>query len=1140
MQLGYRRRQGTTLTAAYTSIRCAFSIGEVKKYRVKKMAYKVDVTQMKIAEKLIILNDRAVGMLTRLYNIKKACGDPKSKPQFLSEKSLESCIKHIVRKFPIVDARSSSMLFHQVSLIKQEIMKSLSLYYCTFADLLDLKDHILQLLTTMNAAQFKLDIISFFLTTSYDLTAGYMNLVINLVCLMVLLSRVDDRKAVLGLFNAAYELSNGQSEPTFPRLGQMIIEYDNPWKKLAEDLGPLNRLIHGCLTSLGTVYVRRNITANAWRNAQMLSLVASPQQILYAAQTDTIACEYLSLDIMDRWIILSVLVCHNTLLNDSVIANLWQRALQTGLAIRLFRDEILIVHQTVQNVFENVKSYNKKLQEVKDHYSVALQTSLAVHRDRRRFLRATLRELCLLIKDQVGLLGPKILFVWMALSFSRDEVMWLLRHIDIWPISANKKMKYADEIADKQLPELLYYILELRSLVQQHDGVIKRYYSQYVTGYDSLILAEIVQSIENLGEKESVLLSDFCADLSNVGQDSVDLRSLRLDWFRFQAYVSMNEMLRETSDLSIYCFYAQHLETQLQQCLQLPSQSRYTVAFAHICSNFRSALHDLCPEEKAHVIDRSLKLCNLVLDELAKETASVASRLCEYEVRLTQQLSPDNCARLIEEHDKQKSNKNSSTTRSLVMPGEESFRCSRDTLTLADKLQTALHELCSAVTSSRQVVVSDHIFVPREYLAQQLESQLTQSIHALVSSSEHPMRPCQLLASINAHMIVLQNLDTIVALDVTRLFNNVLLQQTQYQDYHGNDTLTSIYTKWYLEVVLRRMSTGQILFSPHFAALIANPDYQQTFNPDQYTDNRELRALSLLLGPYGVKTMSEKLIWHVASQITELNKIVNDHRDALILARSCFDNPEKMRELLLQLSGDIKDKKQISVNGPMESVLQRVTIIGEILSFRSLLHAALNDVLKRRLPFLLSIVNDLRDTANEHNLLVLSELCMTVGISTDVDVALVHAIRAQMKQTEPDEHYTLSCLLLVFIALSLPRLALTQSSRYSASLLASKNNLQCIALAVSTVANALFCLHGRNDVVERMKEFLALASNGLLRTSEDSSDADAAKSRQYVYIVLDQLVKRSPFLSFDLLESCFPYNLIRSSYQYCYQLEEQK
>lgn len=48
--------------------------------------------------------------------------------------------------------------------------------------------------------------------------------------------------------------------------------------------------------------------------------------------------------------------------------------------------------------------------------------SASIHADRRRFLRVALRELCLFIKDQPGLLGPKMLFVWMALSFSRDEL----------------------------------------------------------------------------------------------------------------------------------------------------------------------------------------------------------------------------------------------------------------------------------------------------------------------------------------------------------------------------------------------------------------------------------------------------------------------------------------------------------------------------------------------------------------------------------------------------------------------------------------------------------------------------------------------------------------------------------------------
>jgi len=58
----------------------------------------------------------------------------------------------------------------------------------------------------------------------------------------MILSRVDDRKAVLGLFNVAYELQHGHSEASFPRLGQMIIDYEVPMKKLAEDLGPLARV----------------------------------------------------------------------------------------------------------------------------------------------------------------------------------------------------------------------------------------------------------------------------------------------------------------------------------------------------------------------------------------------------------------------------------------------------------------------------------------------------------------------------------------------------------------------------------------------------------------------------------------------------------------------------------------------------------------------------------------------------------------------------------------------------------------------------------------------------------------------------------------------------------------------------------
>lgn len=66
-------------------------------------------SQQKLAEKLTILNDRGVGMLTRLYNIKKACGDPKAKPSYLIDKNLESAVKFIVRKFPAVETRNNNV-----------------------------------------------------------------------------------------------------------------------------------------------------------------------------------------------------------------------------------------------------------------------------------------------------------------------------------------------------------------------------------------------------------------------------------------------------------------------------------------------------------------------------------------------------------------------------------------------------------------------------------------------------------------------------------------------------------------------------------------------------------------------------------------------------------------------------------------------------------------------------------------------------------------------------------------------------------------------------------------------------------------------------------------------------------------------
>ncbi|GAB6026086.1 hypothetical protein CHUAL_012289 [Chamberlinius hualienensis] len=1114
------------------------------------MARPYTPSQYKLAEKLTILNDRGIGMLTRIYNIKKACGDAKSKPSFLSDKSLESAIKHIVRKFPQIDTKGNSNQLQAVSLIRNDIIKSLSLYYYTFVDLLDFKDHVTELLTTMDTCQLSLNI-----TVNFDLTKGYLDLVTTYVSVMILLSRVEDRKAVLGLFNAAHEITHGQSDSNFPRLGQMIMDYDAPLKKLAEEFIPHSKLLGSGLCSLFTVFLRRNLTAEHWRSAQLLSLISLPGQMLNPSQTETMPCEYLPLDTMERWIIFGFLVCHQYL-GQSTALELWQGALQNGWVISLFRDEVLQVHSYIQSFFEGIKGYNKRVSEVKEYYTHALQQAAYMHRERRKFLRSALKELALILTDQPGLLGPKALFVAMGLCFARDEVLWLLRHCENPPPRQGKKNS-TEDLIDRQLPELLFHMEELRALVRKYNQVMQRYYVQYLAGYDAIALNHSMQGLQGCPEDESVIISSIANTISGLTVKQVednelfDFRGLRLDWFRLQAYTSiqkaplylldhhalafllntimfhtkmvdyLDEMLVETSDLSIFCFYSKTFEEQFHMCLEFPAQNRYIVSFPLICSHFVNSTHELCPEERHHIRDRSLSVVSLFLDEMSKEAKNIITTICEEQWNLSYKLLPRHYGQyLAYTLNKKKRDKKNKVVVEPEKPGLESYRKTREELTTMDKLHMALTELCFAINYCSTIHVWEYIFAPREYLTQHLETRFNKSLVGMMmynADTGEIAKPSELLASVQTYMSVLQSIENYVHIDITRVFNNVLLQQTQQFDAHGEKTITHLYAHWYLDIFLWRVSAGNIIYSENQKSFVTlSNDGQLPFNPEEYTDINELQALAELIGPYGMKYLNENLMWHIASQLQELKKLVMMNKDVLQSLRSNFDKPENMRDLFRRLQ-------------QVDNVLQRMTIIGVILCFRKLAQDALHNVLKRRIPFVLSCVEDFRLHPPSGDTVVVNDMSSAAGLSCKIDPALVAALRAQKTGTEhAEDEYQIACLLMVFVAVSLPKLARSEGSQFKAAHKGHCNNIHCLATAVNNIAGALFTLCGNGDVEERLKEFLALASASLLRLGQET-DKEAVKNRESVYLLLELMVQESPFLTMDLLESCFPYALLRTS-----------
>uniref|UniRef100_UPI00358E413E nck-associated protein 1-like isoform X2 n=1 Tax=Myxine glutinosa TaxID=7769 RepID=UPI00358E413E len=1125
------------------------------------MSRSVMSSQQKLAEKLTILNDRGVGMLTRIYNIKKqgqvwkACGDAKAKPQCLADKNLEAAVKFIVRKFPHVDTRNNSLT--HLNAQKADIMKNLSLYYCTFVDVMDYKDHVSELLNFLDACQIHYDI-----TVNFDLTKHYLDLVVMYVTVMVMLSRIDERKAIVGLYNYAHEMTNGTSDKDFPRLAQLILDYESPMKKLMEEFVPHSKAVTDALLSLQAVYPRRNLSAEQWRAAQLLSLISTPGNMINPTQSDTMPCEYLSLDVMEKWIIFGFLLCHGSLNSDSTALSLWRMALNSSFCVTLFRDEVFQFHKIIEELLLNIKGCSKRATEVRESREYALTHAGPVHRERRRFLRSALLELSTVLADQPGLLGPKALFVFMSLSFTRDEILWLLRHAENIP-----KAKNYEDYIDKHLAELMFLMEELRALVRRYGQIIQRYHVQYLHSFDAVALNELVQNLSVCPEDESVIMSSFVNTMTSLNVKQVedgevfDFRGLRLDWFRLQAYTSisraalqlreqrdlgrmmntvvfhtrmvdtLDDMLIDTSDLSTFCFYSRPFEKLFQQCLELPSQARYSVAFPLICAHFMNCTHELCPEERHHIGDRSLSLCNFFLDEMAKQARNLITDICSEQCALSDQLLPKHCAKTISQAVSKKTKKvpPKKGEPEKEKPGVESMRKDRLFSTNLDKLHTALAELCFAINHTPAIVVWEHTFAPREYLALHLEYRFTKAIVGMTmynQTTQEIAKPSELLTSVKAYMSVLQSIENMVQIDITRVFNNVLLQQTQHMDSHGETTITTLYTNWYLETLLRQVSNGLIAYSPAMKAFINLPaENELTFNAEEYSDIAEMRALAELLGPYGMKFLNESLMWHISSQVAELKKLVMENMEVLLHMRTSFDKPENMAALFKKLQS-------------VDSVLKRMTIIGVILSFRSLAQDALRDVLAYHIPFLLSSVEDFKDhIPRETDIKVamsVYELSSAAGLPCEIDPALVLALTSQKGDNlSPEEEYKVACLLMVFVAVALPTLASNPLSQYSPLLEGHVNNIHCLAKAINQIAAALFTIH-KGSIEDRLKEFLALASSSLLKIGQET-DKMSTRNRESVYLLLDMIVQESPFLTMDLLESCFPYVLLRNAYHAVYK-----
>ncbi|XP_003382558.1 PREDICTED: nck-associated protein 1-like [Amphimedon queenslandica] len=1114
------------------------------------------ISERRFAEKLTILTERGHGLLTRIYSIKKICSDSSQRPSFLSEKALESALKHIAKKFPNFDSKDKTHLT-VISSFQKDIMTLLPNHYSTFVDVMEFHDASIEVITSLATVQFNFDI-----ALNFDLTKGLLDLVTIYASMMIMLGQIEDRKIICGLYNIAHETTRGAPDASFPRLAQMIVEFEHPIRRMSEEFQPISKIVAQAVLSLYKVFVRRNLPADQMRQQQVLNLSGNPNTFLAPNLSGELPCETLSLESMTKWILFGFLVCPHQLTADGA-TDLWKLALQDSYVLNLFRDDHLLIHNVFEKFLQELKTKEdkKRANEVSEQLNLVLQHAGPMHRERRRYLRTSLNELYNFLSDQPGLLGPKVSTVLLALTLARDEVFWLMKHSNV----QTPKGKYKpnpDDYNDPFLPELLFETLRLKALVRRHRKVIQNYHLKFLGGFDAAQMREIVMRMTVCPEEESILMTSFVDCLSKLqghemdDKTEYDFQGLRLDWFRLQVLTSVykaplklwerdncqlawtmnmvtvhtsfvdnfEETLINASDMSFMCFFFRQLETDFARCLKNPSQLRYLIAFPLVSSEFLNASTRFCPEERTAIGEKAVNSINGFLEQIAKEVRGVMGQLCAEHMKRDEVLHVTYGAGHYIAHHKPKSKSKGGpkVPPQEVKPGEESYRRSREDMTNSDHAVRTLIDLCFTVTVFPSISAWDHTFTPREYLLPHLEELFIKNVFSMMKynpDTQDIARPSEVLIRIQSYVSTLRNLELYVNVDMTRVLTSVLLQETQPLDSKGEATIASTYSAWYNSVLLKRVSQGGICYSKNRMAFVSRR--VMSFKAEEYSDVQELQSLAEIVGPYGIQYMGDRLMEQVSAQVKEIRKLVEQNQDTLLALHTNRDKPDIFNDLFRKLR-----------NG--EDLMQRVTIIGTLMGFRKLCLQALRAVLERRIPFMFMSILDFKSNLGDKDTRTADPMAIAAGIECDVDPLLSNVIKSHCDKSPDDRQIWF--LFLVFIGVYLPELAMKEESQFLPSYEGHSNNVHCLAIAVNAIAGAVFGLYGVQEQKDRMKDFIIFTSSRIMTLAKEADrEKDAPKSREAIYVLLDLFVKESPFLTRDLLESCFPYCLLRDAYNSVYR-----
>ncbi|KAI3385730.1 hypothetical protein SNEBB_011231 [Seison nebaliae] len=457
---------------------------------------RLDLLKDRIAERILILNDISVGLLTRLYNIKLNLQTNNYKPQILNDNNLDGLKKEVEKKYPLNHSQVID-LYRPLVTRRNEIRKQLSLYYDTFSDVFDYHIKSTELLAEINVVE-----LLFNLKTTTRLTMSFLNFLSNFICVHLLFSTIPNRKLVTTFYIAVDIVNDHRPDELHHKLEQFIHEYERPIGQLQKELYTYSNTFKLCLSSLRELCGQRFGSIDKWKTSYLFNVTINAPQLDTISLYDHVAWQLIAQSSLEKWIILITVVCPKTLESGDV-EDCLRLAVSpySSLCISLFRDELLPaphVHAFLMEHLFHEKNEMRRIQDmIRDAHVDSVKRANYIHLERRHYLMKQLTNLVNVFREMPSALAPKALLCYSAIQYSMDEAIWLIRHYE-WTLtpqslvclsrggvgaacqknsSTNVQMtsqmieRKKSEVLDKSLPKLLYLCEELKCLLLQHSSI---------------------------------------------------------------------------------------------------------------------------------------------------------------------------------------------------------------------------------------------------------------------------------------------------------------------------------------------------------------------------------------------------------------------------------------------------------------------------------------------------------------------------------------------------------------------------------------------------------------------------------------------------------------------------------------------